>query len=101
MTAGKPILALVALCLAGSVWALDRTPVEATTAAGDKVLLHPNGHWEYVEAAKAEAARKVAEQYPENKVRPVDAQGGFFGVGRTVLPGDKEYNRGSLNPKLR
>lgn len=80
---------------------LDRTPLEATTTSGDKVRLFPNGRWEFVEAKKAEAAKKVAEQFPENNVRPAEAQGGLFGVGRTVMPGDKDYNRGSLSPKTR
>lgn len=80
---------------------LDRTPLEALTADGQKVRLFPNGHWEFVDAAKAAQAQKVAAEYPENKTRPVDAQGGVFGVGRTIMPGDKDYNRGSLNPKLR
>ena len=79
----------------------DRTPIEATTTGGDKVLLHPNGRWEFVDAKKAEAAKKAAAQYPENNVRPAEAQGGLFGVGRTLMPGDKDYNRGSLNPKTR
>ncbi|MEN3112527.1 hypothetical protein ACFONG_01320 [Uliginosibacterium paludis] len=76
-------------------------PIEATTAAGDRVLLHPDGRWAFVDAKKAEAARRVAEQFPENRTRPVEAQGGLFGIGRTLMPGDKDYNRGSLNPKLR
>lgn len=80
---------------------LDRSPVEATTDAGDKVRLYPNGRWEYADRQKAAAAEQVAAQYPENKTRPVDAQGGLFGVGRSIMPGDKDYNRGSLNPKLR
>ena len=80
---------------------LDRTPLEATTAEGQKVRLFPNGRWEYVDAAKAEEAKKVAAEYPENKTRPVDAQGGAFGVGRLIMPGDKDYNRGTLNPKMR
>lgn len=80
---------------------LDRTPVEAITAKGEKVLLHPNGRWEFVDAAKAAAAKQAAEQYPENRTRPIEAQGGWFGIGRVVMPGDKDYNRGSLNPKTR
>ena len=79
---------------------LDRTPVEAVTANGEKVRLFPNGRWEFVDAAKAAAAQQVAAQYPENKTRPAEAQGGLFGgIGRTIMPGDKDYNRGSLNPK--
>lgn len=76
-------------------------PIEASTASGDRVLLHPDGRWEYVDEKKAEAARKLAETLPGGRTRPVEAQGGLFGVGRTLMPGDKDYNRGSLNPKLR
>ena len=75
--------------------------VEATTATGDKVLLHPNGRWEYVDQNKAEQARTVARQYPENQGCPPGSQGGLFGVGRCIPPGDKDYNRGSLNPNRR
>jgi len=90
--------------LAGVAWAeeLDRTPLEAVTANGEKVQLFPNGRWEFVDPAKAEAAKKQAATYPENKTRPIESQGMVFGgVGRVILPGDKDYNRGSLNPKLR
>ena len=89
--------------LAGGALAadLDRSPVEAVTVNGEKVRLFPNGRWEYVDAAKAAAAQQAAAKYPENQTRPEGAQGGLFGVGRTVMPGDKDYNRGSLNPKLR
>ncbi|QEL65746.1 hypothetical protein OTERR_22700 [Oryzomicrobium terrae] len=79
--------------------ALDRTPIEATTATGDPVRLLPNGRWEYVDADKAKAAKALADQFPENHTRPVAAQGGVFGVGRTVMPGDRDYNRGSLGHK--
>ncbi len=80
---------------------LDRTPVEATTAQGDAVRLYPNGRWEYVDTAKAAKAQELAAAYPENRTRPVEAQGGVFGVGRTLMPGDKDYNRGSLSGKGR
>ena len=94
--------ALLGLAAAGVVAAeLDRSPVEAVTVNGEKVRLFPNGRWEYVDAAKAAAAQQTAAKYPENQTRPEGAQGGLFGVGRTVMPGDKDYNRGSLNPKLR
>ena len=75
--------------------------IEATTPAGDKVLLHPNGRWEYVDQRKAEQARAVARQYPENQGCPPGSQGGIFGIGRCIPPGDKDYNRGSLNPNRR
>ena len=97
-------LLLIAALAAGPALAaeLDRTPVEAQTADGQKVRLYPNGRWEYVDAAKAVEAQKVAAEYPENKTRPVESQGIIIGgVGRYVMPGDKDYNRGSLNPKMR
>jgi hypothetical protein len=78
-----------------------RPPVEATTPSGDKVLLYPNGRWEYVDPKKAEGARAVAQQYPENQGCPRGTQGGVFGVGRCIQPGDKDYNRGTLNPNRR
>lgn len=75
--------------------------VEATTTGGDRVLLHPNGRWEYVNPQKAAAAREVSGQYPENQGCPPGSQGGFLGLGRCIPPGDKDYNRGSLNPNRR
>ena len=96
------IAMLLGLLAAGVAAAdLDRTPVEAVTVNGEKVRLFPNGRWEYAHAAKAAAAQQAAARYPENQTRPEGAQGGLFGIGRTLMPGDKDYNRGSLNPKLR
>jgi hypothetical protein len=90
------VVAVVAI-FALPVSAQNKTPpVEAVTPSGDKVLLHPNGRWEYLDQRKAEDARKVAEQYPENQGCPPGAQGGLFGIGRCIMPGDKDYNRGSL-----
>lgn len=97
-------LLLLTAMAAGQCWAAerDRVPIEAVTVDGQKVQLFPNGRWAYVDAAKAAEAQQVAGQYPENKSRPIEAQGGLFGgVGRTIMPGDKDYNRGSLNPKIR
>jgi hypothetical protein len=96
--AGAVLLSLAAL-IASPV--ANAQAVEATTAVGDKVLLHPNGRWEYVDARKAEQARAVAEQYPENQGCPPGSQGGLFGIGRCVKPGDRDYNRGTLNPAKR
>jgi len=94
------LLWLVAAKNAGAAEA-GGVAIEATTVHGDRVLLHPNGRWEYVSAEKAAAARKVAEQYPENQGCPPGSQGGLFGFGRCIMPGDKDYNRGSLNPNRR
>lgn len=74
-----------------------KSPLEATTAAGEKVLLHPNGRWEFIDAQKQAEAKKVADQFPENKGCPPGWQGGLVpGFSRCIPPGDKDYNRGSL-----
>lgn len=75
--------------------------IDATTVQGDQVKLHPNGRWEFVDIKKAEKAAAVAQQFPENQVCPPGAQGKFLGFGRCILPGDKEFNRGSLSGKGR
>ena len=80
---------------------LSRAPIDAISVDGDKVRLYPNGRWEYVDANKAAKASEQASQYPENKTRPAEAQGGLFGIGRTIMPGDKDYNRGSMSGKGR
>ncbi len=100
----KTAFALMLVLAAGQGFAaeLDRSPLEAVTVDGQKVRLFPNGRWEYADAAKAATAQQTAAQFPENNTRPVDAQGGLFGnFGRVIMPGDKDYNRGSLNPKSR
>lgn len=93
------VLALSALSGAASA-AADGAVLDATTASGDKVRLLPNGRWEFVDVAKQADAKKVADTFPENHLRPEGAQGGWMG-GRYIMPGDKEYNRGTLNPKMR
>ncbi|MBC7207321.1 MAG: hypothetical protein H5U27_12485 [Methyloversatilis sp.] len=90
---------LMALVSAGAL-AGEGVVIEATTAAGEKVELMPDGRWRFVDAAKQAEAKKVADTYPQNHLRPEGAQGGWFGT-RTILPGDKDYNRGTLNPKMR
>lgn len=90
---------LAALALPVLVHAAD-APLEATTATGDKVRLFPNGRWEFVDAKKAEAAKPAVEAYDRKRDAEVAAeQGGLFGIGRKIKPGDKDYNRGSLGGK--
>lgn len=68
--------------------------VNAITANGDKVILKPNGRWEYIDDQKAAQAAKIAKQYPENQGCPPGSQGGSFGT-KCILPGDKAFNRKS------
>ena len=73
----------------------DGQDLQATTAGGDHVVLHPNGRWQYVDQQKAEEAGKRFAMFPENQVCPPGWQGGHFGIGRCIPPGDKDFNRGS------
>jgi hypothetical protein len=112
------LLAIVLASLPNSGWAAD--VIEATTTDGRSVILHPDGHWEFgagtapaaaapnaatasKTAAPSSAAPAAAGSAAAGTNRPDDryCQGGLFGVGRRICPGDPDYNRGSLNPKLR
>ena len=96
LTARMFLFSLIFSALGGA-WAADSV-IEATTASGEKVRLLPNGRWEYADQKKAEVQREVRRVEDE---REAGAQGGFLGLGRKIYPGDKDYNRGSLNPKTR
>jgi hypothetical protein len=88
---------------AGPVAAQAQVPdlqgvVEAVTATGERVRLLPGGRWEWMDEKKAEVQRTAAEA---ERARERGAQGGLLGIGRTLYPGDKDYNRGTLNPAKR
>jgi hypothetical protein len=130
------VVAFLAIALGGlaalapaSASAQAGTPIEATNAAGEKILLHPDGRWEYADPAKRAAtprpsgatAGAPAPTPPAATTagtagnagaaaRPAapaagtpstgSTQGGWL-FGRRVPEGDPDYNRGSLNPKMR
>lgn len=105
---GCTVIGCTAILLAASAFAQGQA-IEATTTAGDKVRLLPDGRWEYVDPKKQAAMPKPA---PATAAQPAAAasqaapaagptQGGLFGLGRTIQPGDPDYNRGSLNPRSR
>ena len=96
---------LLALAVCGTAHA-QTGAIEATTSSGEKVRLMPDGRWEWVEQKKAavqqERRRQEVEQRQAELKRERSAQGGgLLGLGRTLHEGDKDYNRGSLNPKFR
>lgn len=100
----KTLLSILMLCILACQTALaddSAAPIQATTASGDAVILHPNGRWEFIDTKKAAEAKVVADQFPENQVCPPGAQGKFLGIGRCIPVGDKDYNRGSLSGKGR
>ena len=90
--------ALIAAALFAALARAQPSPIDAITANGEKVKLHADGRWEYADPVKAEPQRKAREAELE---RERNSQGGWFGIGRTVQPGDKDYNRGTLNPARR
>ena len=95
---GRTAALIFAVLFAANVFAQDGAregEIQATTAAGEKVRLLANGRWEYADPKKAEPQRKAAAEELE---RERGAQGGWFGFGRKIYEGDKDYNRGSLNP---
>jgi hypothetical protein len=96
---GTNLRALALGALWGCAFAAGaQQPIEATTGGGDKVLLHPDGRWEYADPRKrAESPRPAPAAQPDAG----PTQGGLFGIGRLIRPGDPEYNRGSLSGKNR
>jgi hypothetical protein len=90
-------------------------PTEVTTPAGDRILLYPDGRWEYADPTKraaqpqpaTPAATTAAPATPAATTPvsagacPPDSQGHLFWIGRCVPPGDRDYNRGSLSGKGR
>ena len=88
-------------------------PIETTTPAGDRILLYPDGRWEYADPAKRAASPKAAPPAAAAPgatpaatpvaagACPPDSQGHLFWMGRCVPPGDRDYNRGSLSGKGR
>src|SRR5262245_52133235 len=84
-------------------------PTEATTGTGEKILIYPDGRWEYADPAKR-AANPPSAAPPVPTPAPGTAtvagacppgSQGLFSLGRCIPPGDKDYNRGSLSGKGR
>ena len=97
---------ILGVLLACTALGLGAQVIDATTSNGERVRLMPDGRWEYVDQKKAavqqEARKKEQDQRDVELKRERSAQGGgLLGIGRTLYEGDKDYNRGSLNPKMR
>lgn len=95
-------------------------PIETKTPAGDRILLYPDGRWEYADPAKRAASPKPAPPAAATPAAappaaatpaaatpvaaaacPPGSQGHLFGIGGCIVPGDRDYNRGSLSGKGR
>lgn len=102
---------IVAALVCAPLHAVAQTGViDATTASGERVRLLPDGRWEWIDGQKAGAQKQQrdVEVKKQEEVRQAEiwreraAQGGgVLGFGRTIYEGDKDYNRGSLNPKTK
>ena len=92
---GWLVLSLLAVTTCADVARAQDQGVEATTASGEKVKLFSNGRWEFVNQQKAAVQRQAVEVELERE------RSGQGFLGRRIYEGDKDYNRGSLNPKLR
>ena len=92
---------IVGSCLSASnIYAADTHPdIEAQTSNGETVILHPNGKWEFVNTQKAAKAKEIAIKLDPAANCPPGSQGTFFGFGRCILPGDKDYQTGSRSGK--
>jgi hypothetical protein len=87
-----------------------KQPVDTTTPSGERIRLFPDGHWEYLDGQKAAEQRteRAVEAKKQEEVRKTEVArerkaqgGGQIGLGRTIYEGDPDYNRGTLNPKMR
>ena len=104
------LLVLAVTSTAAGMACAQGAPIEATTAAGEKVRLLHDGRWEWIDGQKAAVQRseRVVESKRQEEFRAAEMSrersaqgGGVLGLGRTLYPGDRDYNRGSLNPKMR
>ena len=102
----------VSLCATGfaSAQGAQDKAIDAVTVGGDKVRLLPDGRWEWADGPRAAQQRRErdAAETREREARQAELKrergaqgGGLIGMGRTLHEGDKDYNRGSLNPKMR
>lgn len=75
--------------------------IQGKTAAGDEVILHANGYWEYVDHKKAAEAKVKVEQFERDNSCPVGMRPSFLGLGRCIAYDDPILKRGSLSGKGR
>jgi len=103
------IYSAILLFIALPALAQQNLDVEATTTGGQKVILHPDGRWDFADgpqpgsatATESKPAQPATATQSASQSCPPGSQGGLFGIGRCIPPGDKDYNRGTMNPSKR
>lgn len=63
------------------------------------MILHANSKWQFVNTQKATQAKEIAIKVDSASNYPPGSRGTFFGFGRCLLPGDKDYQTGSRSGK--
>lgn len=72
------VIALIAV--AAQVYAAESTSkMDAVTDTGEKVVLFPDGHWEYVDQQKAAVVKQEIQQKKMDADCPPEAREGLFG----------------------
>ncbi|MFM9834642.1 MAG: hypothetical protein ACKVOA_00895 [Methylophilaceae bacterium] len=81
------VIALIAVAI--PVYAAESTTkMDAVTDAGEKVVLFPDGHWEYVDQQKAAVVKREIQQKKRDADCPPEAREGLFGC---LLQNDKAH----------
>lgn len=94
------ILAVMIGLNISNIYADEAHPdIEAKTIAGETVILHASGKWEFVNPQKAAIAKEIAIKLDPTANCPPGSQGMFLGLGHCILPGDKDYLIGSRSGK--
>lgn len=93
-------MAAVAAVSAAPAQAEEGAVIEATTAAGKRVQLLPDGRWAYIDEAAQADATSIPENCPYKQLRAESAPGGWFGT-RSAKPGDDGDHPSTPNPNVR
>ena len=95
-------ISLLAILLSPHALAENAVLNAIITPTGEQVRLLPDGRWEYVDTKKRDVMNSQTQHNEEQKNQNgMIEQGQLFGIGRKIQAGDKDYNRGTLNPKMR
>lgn len=83
----QSVVAFIAV-VAPAYAAEPTTKMDAVTDTGEKVVLFPDGHWEYVDQQKAAVVKQEIQQKKMDADCPPEAREGLFGC---LLQNDKAH----------
>jgi hypothetical protein len=73
--------------------------IQALTDSGEKVVLFPDGHWEYVDQKKAAIAKQEIKQIQNKNTCPPGTLESYFGLG-CLIQSDKGGNHDAPHGKV-